>query len=136
MISFRGLIKTPSKDSTHRIARRKNKKTAERKNRKTTQTVSCTLFSFRSVYTHSFRNPHLIANLWRKTLGFPDFRSHLTSKKPKDGVFVVKTFSKLLILGLISKRQKKIEKNLDNICDSQRQSIVWRIVLFHNSAYA
>ena len=47
-------------------------------------------------------------------------------------------FSKLLILGLISKRlRKKIEKkNLDNVCDSQRQSIVWRIVLIHNSAYA
>ena len=65
------------------------------------------------------------------------FRSHFTSKKPKDGVFVAKFFSKLLILGLISKRlSKKIEKNWDNVCDSQRQSIVWRIVLFHNSAYA
>ena len=44
---------------------------------------------------------------------FQVFRSHLTSKKPKDGVFVVKKFSKLLILGLISKRlRKKIEKKL------------------------
>ena len=137
VISFRGLIRTPSKDSTHRIARRKKKSNSGAKKRKTTQTVSCTSFLFRSVYTHSFRNPHLIANLWRKALGFPDFPSHLTSKKPKDGVFVVKIFLKLLILGLISKRlRKKIEKNLDNICDSQRQSIVWRIVLFHNSAYA
>ena len=137
VISFREIIRTPSKDSTHRIARRKKIKQRSEK-RKTTQTVSCTLFSFRSVYTHSFRIPHLIANLWRKTLGFPDFRSHLTSKKPKDGVFVVKILLKLLILGLISKRlrKKKLKKTWIIYADSQRQSIVWRIVLFHNSAYA
>ena len=31
LIKTRGLIKTPSKDSTHRIARRKKNQTAERK---------------------------------------------------------------------------------------------------------
>ena len=127
VISFRGLIRTPSKDSTHRIARRKKKSNSGAKKRKTTQTVSCTLFSFRSVYTHSFRNPHLIANLWRKALGFPDFPSHLTSKKPKDGVFVVKIFLKLLILGLISKRlRKKVEK----IHATPRGSLLFGVLFF------
>ena len=70
-------------------------------------------------------------------LGFYYFYSRSKSKNTKDGVFFRKMSSKLLILGLILKRlRKKIEKNLYNVCNSQRQSIVLRIVLFYNSAYA
>ena len=72
VISFRERNKTPSKDSTHRIARRKEEKKPKQQSEKskTTQMVSCTLFSLRSINTHSFPNPPLIANLSRKTPGF------------------------------------------------------------------
>ena len=58
-------------------------------------------------------------------------RSVFTSKKDKKRRICSKNF-----LEIPHFRPFFLEKKLYNVCNSQRQSIVWRIVLFYNSVYA